>query len=96
MTIRDVNNTFQIFHFSSVTRLGDFLKFLATIFHAKVAQIIGDVLGYFEKRHFKVTAVVANIWALCETFGLLFTLVTLLMSMDLLVAKPLVRSLLVS
>ena len=34
---------------SSVTRLGDFLKFLVTNFLTKVAQIFGDYLGYFEK-----------------------------------------------
>ena len=34
----------------SVTRLGDFLKFLATkMFFSKVAQKLGDILGYFEK-----------------------------------------------
>ena len=30
-----------------VTRLGDFLKFLATNFTWKVAQIVGDFEGYF-------------------------------------------------
>ena len=35
----------------SVTRLGDFLKFLATkMFFSKVAQKLGDILGYFEKK----------------------------------------------
>ena len=33
----------------SVTRLGDFWKFLATKFLAKEVQIIGKFLGYFEK-----------------------------------------------
>ena len=37
----------------SVTRLGDFLKFLATkMFFSKVAQKLGDILGYFEKNIF--------------------------------------------
>ena len=57
-----------------MTRLGDFLKFLATIFHAKVAQIIGDVLGYFEKRHFKVKTAGPLFGQLWETLGLLFIL----------------------
>ena len=35
----------------SVTRLGDFLKFLSTKYLAKVAQMIGNFLGYFEKPH---------------------------------------------
>ena len=34
---------------SSVTRLGDFLKFLATKFLAREAQMIGIFLGNFEK-----------------------------------------------
>ena len=33
----------------SVTRLGDFWKFLATKFLAKEAQMIGNSMGYFEK-----------------------------------------------
>ena len=37
---------------TSVTRLGDFWKFLATNLLTKVAQNIGDFLGYFEKEHF--------------------------------------------
>ena len=36
----------------SVTRLGDFLKELATNFLAKVAQIFGHFGIYFEKVHF--------------------------------------------
>ena len=32
----------------SVTRLGYFLKFMAVDFHAKVAQMISDFLGYLE------------------------------------------------
>ena len=34
---------------ASVTRLGDFLKFMATSLLTRVAQNIGDFLGYFEK-----------------------------------------------
>ena len=34
----------------SVTRLGDFLKFLATkMFFSKEAPKLSDILGYFEK-----------------------------------------------
>ena len=36
---------------SSVTRLDDFWKFLATKFLAKEAQLIANFLGYFEKPH---------------------------------------------
>ena len=36
---------------SSVTRLGDFCKFLATKFIVKEAQLIDNFLGYFEKPH---------------------------------------------
>ena len=35
----------------SVTRLGDFLKFLATKILPKEAQMIGNFLGYFENPH---------------------------------------------
>ena len=38
----------------SVTRLGDFRKFLVTKFLTKVAQIICNFLGYFEKPHYHV------------------------------------------
>ena len=37
---------------TSVTRLGDFWKFLVTYFSTKVAQIFIDFLGYFEKHPF--------------------------------------------
>ena len=40
---------FLCFFVSSVTRLGDFWKFLATKFVAKVAQTIGNILGNVEK-----------------------------------------------
>ena len=52
-------------HSSSVTRLGEFWKFWV-IFLTKVAQIIGNVLGYFVKPHSYVKTVVATFWA---TFG---------------------------
>ena len=35
----------------SVTRLGNFFKFLVTSFLSNVAQILGDFLGYFVKDH---------------------------------------------
>ena len=58
---------------SSVTRLGDFLKFLATKFLAKEAQMIGNFFGLFEKPHPYVKTELATF---CTTFGkigLLFT-----------------------
>ena len=47
---------------SIVTRLGDFCKFLATKFLAKVAQMIGNFLGNFEKPHSYVKTAVAIVW----------------------------------
>ena len=46
--------------YASVTRLGDFWKFLVTKFLAKVAQIIGNFLGNFEKPHSYVKTAVAS------------------------------------
>ena len=43
--------------------MGDFSKLLATNFLTKVAQILGDFLGYFEKPHFKVKTALTTIWA---------------------------------
>ena len=37
---------------TSVTRLGDFLNFWAKILVTKVAQILNDILGYFDTWHF--------------------------------------------
>ena len=37
---------------TSVTKLDDFKKFLPTNFHTKVAQIFGDIFGYFESINF--------------------------------------------
>ena len=50
----------------SVTRLGDFLKFLATKFQVKEAQMIGNFFGYFEKPHSYLKTALATFWA---TFG---------------------------
>ena len=36
----------------SATRLGDFWKFWAKILVTKVAQILNDILGYFDTWHF--------------------------------------------
>ena len=58
---------------SSVTRLGDFLKFLAIKFVAKESQMIGNVLGYFEKPHSYVKTVLATFWATFAKIGLPFT-----------------------
>ena len=58
---------------TSVTRLGDFLKFLATKFQAKVEQMIGNFLGYFENFPFYVKLVWLLFGQLLEKFGLLFT-----------------------
>ena len=43
----------------SVTRLGDFWKFLVTKFGTKEAQKIANILGYFVKPHLYVKNVVA-------------------------------------
>ena len=57
-----------------MTRLGDYLKFLATKFIGKEAQMIRTVLGYFEKPHSHVKTALAtflgNLW---KKIGLLFT-----------------------
>ena len=47
----------------SVTKLGDFLKFLVTNYLQKVAKTCGDFLGLSEKHHFQVKTVVATFWA---------------------------------
>ena len=39
---------FAIFAKTSVTWLGDFLKFFETNIHAKVAQILGNILGFLK------------------------------------------------
>ena len=50
----------------SVTRLGDFWKFLATKFLAIEAQMIVNFLGYYGKPHAYVKTALASFWA---TFG---------------------------
>ena len=54
---------------SSVTRLGDFLKFLASNFFNKVAQISGKLFGKF-----KVKTIVPTFLATFEEIGLIFIL----------------------
>ena len=44
-------------------QIGRFLKFSATIFLTKVAQILGYFLGCFEKYHFKIKTAVVSFWA---------------------------------
>ena len=50
----------------SVTRQGDFLKFLPTKFLTKVSQIISNFQGYFEKAHSYIKTASATSWV---TFG---------------------------
>ena len=47
---------------NSVTRLGDFWKFLVTNFITKVAKVLGDFLGFLERQHFKVNNAVVTFW----------------------------------
>ena len=54
----------------NVTRLCNYRKFLVTKFLIKVAQIISDFLGCFEKPHSYVKIAVGTSK---ETFWLLFT-----------------------
>ena len=66
-SIRAVTYCFHIFDASSsVTRLGNFWKVLATKFIAKEAQMIYNFLGYFEKPHYYEKTVLATFGA---TFG---------------------------
>ena len=51
------------FPVTSVTRLGYFVKFLATNFLAKVSQIFGHCWGYIENIPFEVITGMANFWA---------------------------------
>ena len=53
---------------TSVTRLGDFWKFLATKFLAKEAQMIGNFLGYFEKPHSYAKTALATFGKNCAIF----------------------------
>jgi len=57
----------------SVTRLGNFLKFSATNFLTKVAQIFGNFLGYCEMHYFVNKNYHASflgiVWKICATFN---------------------------
>ena len=66
-------------HKSSVAQLGDFLKFLETKFHAKVAQWMATIWNILKKYHTWVKSSVFNFGQLNAKFGrLLFqVLVTL-------------------
>ena len=55
-----------------MTRLADFRNFLATWCLSKVAQIIGDVFGFFENIIFFSKKAVANFWATFKTFWSIF------------------------
>ena len=48
---------------NSVTRLDEFSKFLETKFLAKVTQLYGDFLGYFDKYNFLSKNYSGDIWA---------------------------------
>ena len=52
----------NIYVTSSVTRMGDFWKFLVKKFLPKVAQIISNFLGYFGQPHSYVKTDVATSW----------------------------------
>ena len=53
----------------SVTRLGDFWKFLVTTFLTKIYQKIGNFLGYFVKPNSLLKAAAATFWAFLVTLG---------------------------
>ena len=50
-----------------MTRLGDFWKFSATTFIAKVAQLFGKLFGHFEKQHYCVH-IFGNFWRYWAAF----------------------------
>ena len=55
---------FSSFLIISVTRLGDFWKFLATNFLTKVTQIFGNFLGYCEKHYFVSKNSCGSFWGI--------------------------------
>ena len=69
----------RVGHKSSVAQLGDFLKFLETKFHAKVAQWMATIWNILKKYHTWVKSSVFNFGQVNAKFGrLLFqVLVTL-------------------
>ena len=56
----------------SETRLGDILKFLVKKIISKVAQILGDFLGYFEKDDFLFNTAEESFWQVLGKIRLLF------------------------
>ena len=60
------HNMFTMNH--SVTRLGDFWNIPVTNFLTKVAQLLGNFLGFFEKHCLQVKTNVATFWI---TFGII-------------------------
>ena len=57
---------------TSVTRLGEFRKFLETNFGSKVAQMYSNFLGYFKEHPFQGKLLLLLFGQLLETFGLPF------------------------
>ena len=53
---------------TSVTRLGDLLIIRETKKSAKVAQMIGNFLGYFEKPHSYVSIAASYFWGKLGSF----------------------------
>ena len=53
---------------TSVTRLGDFIKFWATNFLCKVAQIYSTFFGYFKVCHFLILNCLDTLWATIAKF----------------------------
>ena len=60
---REETDNYLLGKAGSVTRLGGFLKFLATKFVGKEGQMIGNFLGNFEKPHSCVKTALATFWA---------------------------------
>ena len=59
-------------HKCSVTRFGDFLKFLATNVTLKLAQIFVNFLGNFEVSHsYRKNTILITFWVSIGKFGLL-------------------------
>ena len=62
-----IRNTFTT-EMTSVTRLGDLLIISETKKSAKVAQMIGNFLGYFEKPHSYVSIAASYFWGKLGSF----------------------------
>ena len=67
---------FQLCSMCSVTRLGDFRRFLITYFLIKVAQMYGAFWGYFEKHYFLSEKYWGFFWAMFELFCATFYIKT--------------------